>query len=166
VTRTSHVLAQVASYLDATGWPRRAPDLPLWTSDRVLTIGSQAELLILKALLTSESTAFLRSRSSPLDDPALARLDWVLVGPNTWKVPQALDATAFLPSGFSADQPFRLTLHRHVVPDFDFGDDLWEANVGPLLERLRSHSVLAVFVSAPHLGWALALPFIGLESAV
>lgn len=169
----SQAFSELAAYLDTAGWSRRVHGSPIWTSDRsgrllsfVVGRSADARPRILEALLASANPVFLESRSSPADDPDLVGLDWVPSGPDAWPVPAGLSAAAFLDSGFAADASYRLSVHAAAPPDLGFSDDIYDGSVGPYLESLRSRGVLAVFVSGPHFGWALALPFLELpESA-
>jgi len=170
----SKAFSELAAYLDTAGWSRRAQASPIWTSDQsgcllsfVIGRSAEAQPRILEVLLECANPVFLGSRNSPADDPDLGGLEWVPSGPNAWRVPAGLSTATFLDSGFAADDSYRLSVHAAAPPDFAFGDDICDGPVGPYLEGLRSRGVWAVFVSGPHFGWALALPFLELhESAV
>lgn len=157
------VFAQLASYLDAERWPRRAPSLPVWTSDRSSSRGGsgsgEAETRIIEALLAGNAT-FLGSWTPPPVDKDLAARAWEHVAMNTWRVPPDLCAAQFLGSGFAADEAYRLTVHHGAALVFDLDDELWGEDCGSCVDHLRDAGVVALFASAPHLGWAVALPCI------
>ena len=164
----SNAFSDLAAYLDASGVTRRAKDSPIWDSDRSgclfslfsLSVrrSSDARPEILEAFLACGNSVFLSSFSTPADDPDLADLAWLPVGPDVWQVPQGLPVRTFLESGFAADDSYQLSVHSSHPPDFGFSDDILVGPIEPYLENLRSHGVEAVFVSGPHFGWGLALP--------
>jgi hypothetical protein len=163
----SDALTELASYLEAGGWPKRDLHQPLWIdrSGCLLALSrrqaADAAPRIVQTLFSAGNPAYLISQDSPAEDYDLGGLDWIVVGPNAWRVPRNLLAETFLASGLAADGCYTLTIHDGAVPDLEVSDSLWgDKPVSAALANLRSRGVLAVFEYAPHVGWALALPFV------